>query len=261
MMLPTYTAFRPRRAFTLIELLTVIAIVGILAAIIVPVVGRARMSASRATMTSNLRQIGISMGLFAADNRNALPGLYVAGTDAGGLNHSFALGTGQSAYANYSGTGTEPRTTLQSIDQLGRYITRSTVTIDGSTKLYCSLLESPAFASQRPAGVFPTSVELGISVMGDNGSLVYPFGNKTAARGSMRYSQLGASFNPSKRWMVIEIDKTTPKEVDATLANASWYSALPDKPVHGGAWLALMYDGSVTSLAPGDARLANTAAQ
>jgi prepilin-type N-terminal cleavage/methylation domain-containing protein len=261
MMLPTYTAFRPRRAFTLIELLTVIAIVGILAAIIVPVVGRARMSASRATMTSNLRQIGISMGLFAADNRNALPGLYVAGTDAGGLNHSFALGTGQSAYANYSGTGTEPRTTLQSIDQLGRYITRSTVTIDGSTKLYCSLLESPAFASQRPAGVFPTSVELGISVMGDNGSLVYPFGNKTAARGSMRYSQLSASFNPSKRWMVIEIDKTTPKEVDATLANASWYSALPDKPVHGGSWLALMYDGSVTSLAPGDTRLANTTAK
>lgn len=245
------------RAFTLIELLTVIAIIGVLAAIIIPVVGRARVSASRSTMTSNLRQVGIAMGLFAADNRNLMPGLYVAGTDAGGLNNSFALGTGQSAYANYSGTGTEPRSTLQSIDQLGRYITRSSVTIDGAGKLYCSLLESPAFASQRPAGVFPTSVELGNTVMGDNGSLIYPFGSKNYAKGSMRYSQLSSFFNPSKRWMMIEIDKTTPKEVDPTLTSAGWYSALPDKPVHGGAWLALMYDGSVTSLSPGDYRLNN----
>lgn len=249
------------RAFTLIELLTVVAIIGILAAIIIPVVGRVRVSASRTTMTSNLRQIGVSVGLFAADNRNLMPGLYMSGNDAGGLNHSFALGTGQSAYANYSGSGTEPRANLQSIDQLGRYVTRSTVTIDGTSKLYCSLLESPAFASQRPAGVFPTSVELGVSVRANDGSLIYPFGSKAYARGSLRYSQLGSYFNPSKRWMVIEIDKTTPKEVDATLTNASWYGALPDKPVHGGAWLALMYDGSVTSLSPDDYRLNNTAVQ
>ena len=116
------------------------------------------------------------------------------------------------------------------------------------------------FRIARTASSCP-SVELGVSVRADDGSLIYPFGSKAYARGSLRYSQLGSYFNPSKRWMVIEIDKTTPKEVDATLTNASWYGALPDKPVHGGAWLALMYDGSVTTLSPYDYRLNNTAAQ
>jgi hypothetical protein len=210
-------------------------------------------------MTSNLRQLGISVGLFATDNRGRMPGMYMSGTDAGGLNDSFALGTGQSAYATYSGTGTEPRANIQSIDQLGRYITRSSVTIDGVGKLYCALLESPAFASQRPTGVFPTSIELGTTVMADDGSLVYPFG-KRAGTPSMKHLQLGSFFNPSKRWMAIEIDKTTPTTVDATLASASWYGALPDKPVHDGGWLTLMFDGSVASLKPGDSRLNNKAA-
>lgn len=60
-------------AFTLIELLTVIAIIGILAAILVPVVGRAREHARRAACVSNLRQIGLSAHLFAVENNDRLP--------------------------------------------------------------------------------------------------------------------------------------------------------------------------------------------
>ena len=59
-------------AFTLIELLTVIAIIGILAAIIIPVTGRVRESAKAATCLSNLRQIGIGNAMFSADNKNML---------------------------------------------------------------------------------------------------------------------------------------------------------------------------------------------
>lgn len=47
-------------AFTLIELLTVIAIIGILAAILIPVVGAVRESARNAQCVSNLRQIGMA---------------------------------------------------------------------------------------------------------------------------------------------------------------------------------------------------------
>jgi len=65
---------RPRRAFTLIELLTVIAIIGVLAGILIPVVGKVRRNARLASSASNLRQIGNAMFLYAGDNRDRLPG-------------------------------------------------------------------------------------------------------------------------------------------------------------------------------------------
>lgn len=64
----------PRRAgFTLVELLTVIAVVGILAAIVITTVGRARLSARNAHCMSNLRQIGQLFHLYLADNRGIFP--------------------------------------------------------------------------------------------------------------------------------------------------------------------------------------------
>jgi prepilin-type N-terminal cleavage/methylation domain-containing protein/prepilin-type processing-associated H-X9-DG protein len=70
---------KPRRsptspaAFTLIELLTVIAIIGILAAILIPTVGRVRSSARTSQCVNNLRQIGSATLLYANDNRGQFP--------------------------------------------------------------------------------------------------------------------------------------------------------------------------------------------
>ena len=50
-----------------------IAIIGILAAIIIPTVGKVRDSARQASCASNLRQIGAALFLYAADNKNTLP--------------------------------------------------------------------------------------------------------------------------------------------------------------------------------------------
>ncbi|AHF89821.1 N-terminal cleavage protein [Opitutaceae bacterium TAV5] len=63
---------RLRRAFTLIELLTVIAIIGILAAIIIPTVGRVRETAKTAHCASNVRQIAQACLLYANENRGRL---------------------------------------------------------------------------------------------------------------------------------------------------------------------------------------------
>jgi len=63
---------RPRRAFTLIELLTVIAIIGVLAAILVPTVSKVRATAKKSQCVSNLRQWGTAVRLFANENKGVV---------------------------------------------------------------------------------------------------------------------------------------------------------------------------------------------
>lgn len=64
---------RAPRAFTLIELLTVIAILGILAAILIPVVASVRDSARTANCVSNLRQVGSTVYQWSQENSDRLP--------------------------------------------------------------------------------------------------------------------------------------------------------------------------------------------
>jgi prepilin-type N-terminal cleavage/methylation domain-containing protein/prepilin-type processing-associated H-X9-DG protein len=62
-----------RRAFTLTEILVVIAVVGLLAAILFPVLNRVRANSRTSTCSSNLRQIGVALSLYRTDNSGLYP--------------------------------------------------------------------------------------------------------------------------------------------------------------------------------------------
>jgi prepilin-type N-terminal cleavage/methylation domain-containing protein/prepilin-type processing-associated H-X9-DG protein len=63
-------------AFTLIEILIVIAIIALLAAILFPVFSRARERARQASCQSNLKQIGMAIMQYTSDNDERLPQAY-----------------------------------------------------------------------------------------------------------------------------------------------------------------------------------------
>lgn len=62
-----------RRGFTLIELLVVITIIGLLAALLFPVFAKVREQARQTICVSNLRQIGLAIQMYQADNSGRLP--------------------------------------------------------------------------------------------------------------------------------------------------------------------------------------------
>lgn len=81
----------PRRGFTLVELLVVVAVIALLMSLLLPALGKARQTGQNITCQSNLRQMGIATTMYLNDQ----------GDDAAFLPTRITLPTGNQIYARY----------------------------------------------------------------------------------------------------------------------------------------------------------------
>lgn len=68
------------RSFTLVEMLVVILIINVLAAMLLPALGKALEASKLVSCGNNQKQIGSAINLYASDNFNILPGVWCAPT-------------------------------------------------------------------------------------------------------------------------------------------------------------------------------------
>ncbi|MCM8821374.1 MAG: type II secretion system GspH family protein [Candidatus Omnitrophica bacterium] len=78
---------KKRCGFTLIELLVVVAIMAILATLILPLLGKARLRAQQASCISNLKQLGLAVRMYANDYDDRIPYMQGDGAERAYNNH------------------------------------------------------------------------------------------------------------------------------------------------------------------------------
>lgn len=235
LVMQSHSSYFPKRfrrnAFTLIELLTVIAIIGILAAIIIPTVGKVKRTAKKAQCVARMRQWGSAIALQANDAKSKVILDYAKDSTGTG---SYILDT----YFNSGGNTVIEDTSGKATDN--KYATRAfwgcPTGINGG-----ATLTAPQYAFVVPTGVSTTKPSITL------------FGVSVA-----KYYSLTEVSSPSRLVLMIEV-KNGANRVDVPAAGGVKSALEASNGVrsmqqedgyvrHGGTSLALYLDGHVSGL-------------
>ncbi|RRJ98270.1 prepilin-type N-terminal cleavage/methylation domain-containing protein [Opitutaceae bacterium TAV4] len=230
-------------AFTLIELLTVVAIIGILAGIILGTIGNVRKKAHQVRCISNLRQVGIAMLAYVSDNKEKLPGpIYYQVQAKYGWKQYTELAARLATYAGYPNPetlGANVRPYFPLLHCPSRGIQDTTTDSIATFAAQCDLDDNKSGNNNRHA--------FGVPDEGNKNVFDPPGGTRP-----LRYSELEAVGGISRTWALIEVDQTITYGV--VKGRTGWYNSLPKTPPHGNKRTVLWFDGRVNLLAEQPAR-------
>lgn len=219
------------RAFTLTEMLVVIAIIGILAAILLPVLALARERGFRSQCVNNFKQLAAGIQMYADDHGDQLPGpLWQGFYEKYDNEHSNRLSY---FIASYIGLPT-PQATPQP-NPLAR--------CPSAARQW-----TPADPSTDPmSGSVPLSYIVALYVTNLNSGVVTrPFGYPYAAPPYVAPDEapkhLHELANPTTSWAMVDADQQNAS------SKGPYYSYLPAKPAHGSVRNQLYFDWHVKAV-------------
>jgi prepilin-type N-terminal cleavage/methylation domain-containing protein/prepilin-type processing-associated H-X9-DG protein len=220
-----WTGGHPRaRAFTLTELLVVIGVIAILAAMLLPVLARAKHKTNQADCLANLKQLGHALQMYIDDNEDQLPGPLWNGMQAS----ADANSSEQFLYYAVPYLGIPP-------------LSNETVVVP--------VAACPGYMRAAP----------GVSSLGDmEGRVCYllnpdvdplpgaprrPFGYPDPQQLPLKRSQLTQYRALAELFAISDVDKG-----NVTDPSVGWWSDLPYAPVHRGTRNQLFFDGHVAAV-------------
>jgi prepilin-type N-terminal cleavage/methylation domain-containing protein len=212
------------RAFTLTELLVVIAILAILAVMVLPALARAKQRTHQTDCLSNLKQLGHALQMYIDDNEDRLPGPLWNGMQA-------------SCDANSS-----EQFLYYTAPYLGVPPLKEEVVVIPVAACPGYLNAAPGINSiQDMEGRICYLLNPDVDPM--PGAPIRPFGYPTPPQAPLERRELSRYGTPAELFAISDVDKG-----NVTDPSVGWWSDLPYKPVHGITRNHLFFDGHVVAV-------------
>jgi prepilin-type N-terminal cleavage/methylation domain-containing protein/prepilin-type processing-associated H-X9-DG protein len=213
--------------FTLVELLVVIAVIAILAALLLPSISQAKRKALQANCTSNLRQIGVALQLWIDENDGWLP-------PGGGAQHGLFTGL----RTDYREEPAPVRYRHQLVYYLAQQLSQPAPdsTLREALIFYCPAARAAYGTNQYFAGRICYGLTATNYYRDESGTpklSFNPFGYppgivETERSGPSRVARISAERSVSEVYAIVDLDKTAIPQTFIV-----WQAQLPPKPIHG----------------------------